>query len=56
MQFSENMIEEFKNNKRTFLKKILVKYKKISTQFGKEIEEYKIIDIYINNMINRLTQ
>ena len=53
-QFSENMIEEYRNNKRTFLKKLVGKYKRPNTQLGKEMEKYKIIELYINNMINNL--
>ena len=56
-QFSEDMIEEFKNNKRTFLKKLLIKYKRTgNTQNAKVVEKNKIIELYINNMINRLSQ
>ena len=56
-QFSEDMIEEFKNNKRTFLKKLLIKYKRTgNTQNAIVAEKNKIIELYINNMINRLSQ
>ena len=55
-QFSDDMIEEFKNNKRTFLKKLLIKYKRTgNTQNAKVVEKNQIIQLYINNMINRLT-
>jgi len=51
------MIEEFKNNKRTFLKKLLIKYKRTgNTQNAIVAEKNKIIELYINNMINRLSQ
>ena len=56
-QFSDDMIEEFKNNKRTFLKKLLIKYKRTgNTQNAIVVEKNKIIELYINNMINRLSQ
>jgi len=53
-QFSENMIEEYKNNKRTFLKKLLIKYKKSGNiQNNRVIERNRIYEVFINNMINR---
>ena len=53
-QFSENMIEEYKNNKRTFLKKLLIKYKKSGNiQNNRVIERNQIYEVFINNMINR---
>ena len=56
-QFSENMIEEFKNNKRKFLKKLSVKYNKTGNPQDKTVaEKNQIIDLYINNMINGLSQ
>ena len=53
-QFSENMIEEYKNNKRTFLKKLSIKYKKSGNiQNNRVIERNRIYEVFINNMINR---
>ena len=56
-QFSENLIEEFKNNKRKFLKKLSLKYnKKGNTEDKTVAEKNQIIEVYINNMINSLSQ
>jgi len=56
-QFSKDIIEEFKNNKRTFLKELLIKYKKTgNTQNAIIVEKNQIIEFYIKIMINCLSQ
>ena len=52
---SENMLKEYENDKENFLKMLLIKYKKFGNESNMINERNKIINKYINNILNKLS-